>query len=117
MAPIIPKGEPVQIMDQLIKDNRIAVFSKITCPFCTKVCARLKLYLTTSLQLHNVISYLKVKELFKSLNLEFAAIELDSLGKHIIASLVSLLVGCMLLLACCYWLQIWRMGNGCTSII
>lgn len=56
MAPIIPKGEPTQIVDQFIKNNRIAVFSKTTCPFCSKV-----------------------KELFKSINLEFSALELDTL--------------------------------------
>ncbi|KZS14998.1 thioredoxin reductase 1, cytoplasmic isoform X1 [Daphnia magna] len=55
MAPVIPKGDPIQIIDNLIKNNRIAIFSKTTCPFC-----------------------MKVKKLFSSLNLEVAVIELDT---------------------------------------
>ena len=37
MAPVLPKTDPIQIVDQLISGNRIAVFSKTTCPFCRKV--------------------------------------------------------------------------------
>jgi hypothetical protein len=37
MAPVIPKTDPIKIVEDLIKNNRIAVFSKTTCPFCMKV--------------------------------------------------------------------------------
>lgn len=46
-------------VDNLIKQNKVIVFSKTTCPFCEKV-----------------------KELFKTLKVEFVTIELDRVGKY-----------------------------------
>jgi hypothetical protein len=37
MPPVVPKTDPIKIVEDLIKNNRIAVFSKTTCPYCIKV--------------------------------------------------------------------------------
>ena len=54
--------KPGQAIDSFVNDlirlNDIVIFSKTTCPFCAKV-----------------------KELFKSLNREYVAVELDAIGK------------------------------------
>lgn len=44
-------------VDNLIKQNKVIVFSKTTCPYCDKV-----------------------KELFKNLKIEYVTIELDRVG-------------------------------------
>lgn len=44
-------------VDNLIKQNKVIVFSKTTCPYCDKV-----------------------KELFKNLKVEYVTIELDRVG-------------------------------------
>lgn len=46
-----------QFVNNLLNENKIVLFTKTTCPFCAKV-----------------------KELFKSLNQDFVAVELDQLG-------------------------------------
>ena len=56
MAPV--SGSPMEVVEQRIKDNKIIVFSKTTCPFCTKI-----------------------KQLFDSLNVKYDVLELDQLGK------------------------------------
>ena len=48
----------MEVVEQRIKDNKIIVFSKTTCPFCTKI-----------------------KQLFDSLNVKYDVLELDQLGK------------------------------------
>lgn len=45
-------------VEDLLEANKIVIFSKTTCPWCTKV-----------------------KELFKSINESFLSIELDIVGK------------------------------------
>ena len=35
MAPI--PSTPMEIVDQMVAANRVMVFSKTTCPFCTKI--------------------------------------------------------------------------------
>ena len=35
MAPIT--STPMEIVDQMVAANRVMVFSKTTCPFCTKI--------------------------------------------------------------------------------
>ena len=53
------KGESIEsFVNNTIKNNGIVIFSKSTCPYCAKV-----------------------KELFKTNNLEYVALELDKLGK------------------------------------
>ena len=55
------KGESIEsFVNNTIKNYPIVVFSKSTCPYCAKV-----------------------KELFKTNNLEFVALELDKLGKKL----------------------------------
>ena len=56
MAPV--SGSPMEVVEQRIKDNKVMVFSKTTCPFCTKI-----------------------KNLFDSLGFKYEALELDQLGK------------------------------------
>ena len=48
----------MEIVEQRIKDNKVMVFSKTTCPFCTKI-----------------------KNLFDSLGFKYEVLELDQLGK------------------------------------
>lgn len=55
MAPINGDKPSPEFVDKLIKENRIMIFSKTTCPFCKKV-----------------------KELFTSLNETFNVLELDT---------------------------------------
>lgn len=55
MPPVVPKTDPIKIVEDLVKNNRIAVFSKTTCPYC-----------------------IKVKQLFSALNLEIGVIEVDT---------------------------------------
>ena len=56
MAPV--SGSPMEVVEQRIRDNKVIVFSKTTCPFCTKI-----------------------KNLFDSLGFKYEALELDQLGK------------------------------------
>ena len=56
MAPIT--ASPMETVDQLVAANTVMVFSKTTCPFCTKI-----------------------KNLFDSLGFKYEALELDQLGK------------------------------------
>ena len=56
MAPIA--STPMEIVDQMVAANRVMVFSKTTCPFCTKI-----------------------KNLFDSLGFKYEVLELDQLGK------------------------------------
>lgn len=53
-------GETTEgFVNEFIRANKVAIFSKSTCPFCAKV-----------------------KELFKSLNQPFTYVELDQIGKY-----------------------------------
>jgi len=54
MAPV--SGSPMEVVEQRIKDNKVMVFSKTTCPFCTKI-----------------------KNLFDSLGFKYEVLELDQL--------------------------------------
>jgi len=56
MAPV--SGSPMDQVEQYIKDNKVMVFSKSTCPFCAKI-----------------------KQLFDSLSIKYHAIELDQMGE------------------------------------
>ena len=56
MAPV--SGSPMEVVEQKIKDNKVIVFSKTTCPFCTKI-----------------------KNLFDSLGFKYEVLELDQHGK------------------------------------
>ena len=56
MAPV--SGSPMEVVEQRIMDNKVMVFSKTTCPFCTKI-----------------------KNLFDSLGFKYEVLELDQLGK------------------------------------
>ena len=56
MAPV--SGSPMEQVEQYIKDNKVMVFSKSTCPFCAKI-----------------------KQLFDSLSIKYHAIELDQMGE------------------------------------
>ena len=56
MAPV--SGSPMEVVEQRIKDNKVMVFSKTPCPFCTKI-----------------------KNLFDSLGFKYEALEIDQLGK------------------------------------
>ena len=58
MAPV--SGSPMEVVEQRIKDNKVMVFSKTTCPFCTKI-----------------------KNLFDSLGFKYEVLELDQLGKFL----------------------------------
>ena len=48
----------MEVVEQKIKDNKVIVFSKTTCPFCTKI-----------------------KNLFDSLGFKYEVLELDQHGK------------------------------------
>ena len=56
MAPV--SGSPLEQVEAFIKDNKVMVFSKSTCPFC-----------------------FRIKQLFDSLGIQYTAIELDQIGK------------------------------------
>ena len=56
MAPV--SGSPLEQVEQYIKENNVMVFSKSTCPFCSKI-----------------------KQLFDSLSIKYHAIELDQMGE------------------------------------
>ena len=58
MAPV--SGSPAEQVEQFIKENKVMVFSKSTCPFCNKI-----------------------KQLFDSLSIKYHAIELDQMGEFI----------------------------------
>merc|ERR1712002_1264494 len=55
MAPV--PGSPMEQVDNLISKNKVMVFSKTTCPFCTKI-----------------------KQLFDSLKIEYEVLELDQIS-------------------------------------
>ena len=57
MPPVDANGDASAEVSQLIKDNKVMMFSKSTCPFC-----------------------LKLKAAFNQSRVEFTAIELDTLG-------------------------------------
>ena len=48
-------------VEAYIKENKVMVFSKTTCPFCTRI-----------------------KQLFESLGVKYTALELDTIGEIII---------------------------------
>ena len=56
MAPL--SGSPMEMVDQHIKNNKVMMFSKSTCPFCAKV-----------------------KKLFEQENIKYEALELDQIGE------------------------------------
>ena len=56
MAPIA--SSPMETVDQLVAANRVMVFSKTTCPFCTKI-----------------------KNLFEQLQVKIEVLELDQTGE------------------------------------
>ena len=51
-------------VEAYIKENKVMVFSKTTCPFCTRI-----------------------KQLFESLGVKYTALELDTIGETILNSL------------------------------
>merc|ERR1711963_1185280 len=55
MAPIA--STPMETVDQMVAANRVMVFSKTTCPFCTKI-----------------------KNLFEQLKVKIEVLELDQIG-------------------------------------
>lgn len=59
MPPVEFTASAATFVEDLISKNRIIIFSKTTCPWCTKV-----------------------KNLFQSINEDFNTIELDTLGKR-----------------------------------
>lgn len=64
MPPI--SGDSVQdYVEKLLKENKIVIFSKTTCPWCVKV-----------------------KQLFKDLNEEFVTVELDKIGTSLYLNLI-----------------------------
>ncbi|XP_066960197.1 thioredoxin reductase 1, cytoplasmic [Macrobrachium rosenbergii] len=67
MAPVTAGANPAQLVDEYIQGNKVMVFSKSYCPFCNKV-----------------------KTLFKSLDVEYTALELDQIdnGSEIQAALI-----------------------------
>jgi glutaredoxin len=59
MAPVLKPSEDVATaVSNWISDNDVMVFSKSTCPFC-----------------------LKVKQMFKAKRIDFAVVELDTMGQ------------------------------------
>ena len=56
MAPV--SGSPIEMVDQYIKNNKVMMFSKSTCPFCAKV-----------------------KRLFDQEKIKYEALELDQIGE------------------------------------
>ena len=56
MAPVA--GSPLEQVEAYIKENKVMVFSKSTCPFCVRI-----------------------KQLFESLGIQYTALELDQIGK------------------------------------
>ena len=56
MAPI--PSTPMEIVDQMVAANRVMVFSKTTCPFCTKI-----------------------KNLFEQMKVKIEVLELDQIRK------------------------------------
>ena len=56
MAPV--SGSPMEQVEAYIKENKVMVFSKTTCPFCTRI-----------------------KQLFESLGVKYTALELDTIGE------------------------------------
>ena len=57
MPPVVNGDDPSAAVAQLIKDNSVMVFSKTTCPFCTKM-----------------------KTVFKQNRIDFTAVEFDTMG-------------------------------------
>ena len=55
MAPV---SSPMEVVENYIKNNKVMVFSKTTCPFCTKI-----------------------KQLFDSQGFKYEVLELDQTGK------------------------------------
>ena len=58
MAPIT--ASPMETVDQLVAANKIMIFSKTTCPFCTKI-----------------------KNLFEQLKVKVEVLELDQIGEQL----------------------------------
>jgi len=58
MPPISGNNSVQDYVEKLLKENKIVIFSKTTCPWCVKV-----------------------KQLFKDLNEEFVSVELDKVGE------------------------------------
>ena len=56
MAPIA--STPMEIVNQMVASNRVMVFSKTTCPFCTKI-----------------------KNLFEQMKVKIEVLELDQIRK------------------------------------
>ena len=56
MAPV--SGSPMEQVEQYISNNKVMVFSKTTCPFCTKI-----------------------KQLFDNQKIKYEALELDQIGE------------------------------------
>ena len=56
MAPV--SGSPMEMVDQYIKDNKVMMFTKSTCPFCTKI-----------------------KKLFEQEKIQYEVLELDQIGE------------------------------------
>ncbi len=57
MPPVDGNKKIADYVEDLIKSNKVLIFTTTTCPYCTKV-----------------------KELFKSINQEYKAIVLDEIG-------------------------------------
>ena len=57
--PPVP-GSPMEQVENHIANNKVMMFSKTTCPFCTKI-----------------------KQLFDSLKIEYQVLELDQISKFL----------------------------------
>lgn len=58
MPPVDAPTKVDKFVEDTIRDNKVVIFSKSTCPYCVKV-----------------------KELFNSINEKFFTLELDKIGK------------------------------------
>ena len=56
MAPV--SGSPMEMVDQYVKNNKVMMFSKSTCPFC-----------------------MKIKKLFEQEKIKYEVLELDQIGE------------------------------------
>ena len=56
MAPV--SGSPMEMVDQYVNNNKVMMFSKTTCPFCSKV-----------------------KQLFEQEKIKYEVLEIDQIGE------------------------------------
>lgn len=81
MAPTGDPGADVKaLVDNTISSNEVVIFSKTTCPFCTKVVIFAKQYIICIDLLAKALCELQVKTLFRSLSVKYHSVNLDKLG-------------------------------------